>query len=267
MKEIIQGIIIGIGKIIPGVSGSIIAINLGIYEKAINCITHFFSDFKNNVYYLGKLGIGIIISISLLSGIIVYFLNNYYIVTMFLFIGLIIGSSKKNKKHNKYNYISLISFSMVLGLVLITKPNTIQLNNTIIKFLYFVLIGLVDAATMIIPGISGTAILMMMGAYDLIINTYSSLFIISQLYTNLKVLIPFGLGIMIGIYLTSRMINYCFNKFQDQTYSAIKGLQWGTIVYMIFLCLKQYSSIIELMIGFLVCILGLVSIKKINHFL
>lgn len=267
MKDIIRGIIIGIGKIIPGVSGSLIAISLGIYEEAIGCITNFFSDIRSNMYYLSKLGIGIIISISIFSGIIVFCLDKYYIITMLLFIGMIIGSTKFNNNYTNSKYISLITFSMVLALGLINKVNNIPFNNLILLFFYLMLIGLIDAATMVIPGISGTAILMILGAYNLVIKTYSSLFNLKYFYHNILVIIPLGLGLITGIYLTSKLVNYCFSKYYNQSYSAIKGLQWGTIIYMIILCLKKYFSISELTIGILFCILGMIFIKKINHFL
>ena len=138
MKLILKGIIIGIGKIIPGVSGSVLAISLGVYESSISCITNFFKDIKYNIKYLGLLGIGIIISITCLSKIIVYCLDNYYIYTMFLFIGLIVGSSNLKLKNKKYNYISLITFSLVLAFGLISQNNQIVFSSSIIKFIYMI---------------------------------------------------------------------------------------------------------------------------------
>ena len=89
---ILKGIIIGIGKIIPGVSGSMLAISMGIYQKLIDSINNFFKYPKENLKFLIKIGIGIIISIIFFSNIILNCLNNYYLVTIFFFIGLIIGS-------------------------------------------------------------------------------------------------------------------------------------------------------------------------------
>ena len=86
---IFKGFIVGLGKIIPGVSGSLIAVSLGIYEKSIECISHFFKDVRNNLYFLGLIGIGVVLAVILGSKVIILLINNFYLPTMFLFIGLI----------------------------------------------------------------------------------------------------------------------------------------------------------------------------------
>ena len=88
---ILKGIIIGIGKIIPGVSGSMLAISMGIYQKLIDSVNNIFKYPKENFKFLFKITIGVIISIVFFSNIILNSLNKYYIITMFFFIGLIIG--------------------------------------------------------------------------------------------------------------------------------------------------------------------------------
>lgn len=90
---ILKGFLVGIGKIIPGVSGSLIAFSLGIYEKAIDAINNFFSDLKNNILFLGKIGVGVLIAILVFSKLILYFIDNYYVYTITLFIGLIAGTT------------------------------------------------------------------------------------------------------------------------------------------------------------------------------
>ena len=108
----LKGFVIGIGKIIPGVSGAVLAIIMGVYDKTI----YYICNFKSNVYegskYLASLGIGIIISIILFSKIISYCLSEYYVITMLFFIGLIIGGVPtiiSKVKRNDY-YIVFISF-------------------------------------------------------------------------------------------------------------------------------------------------------------
>ena len=95
MKEklilILKGIIIGAGKIIPGVSGGMLAITLNVYDKGIKAISDFFKDIKGNLIFLSTIGIGILISIISVSKVIKYALDLYYLPTMLLFIGLIIG--------------------------------------------------------------------------------------------------------------------------------------------------------------------------------
>ena len=99
MKEnirlIVKGLIIGLGKIIPGVSGGMLAISLGVYEKGLDALSHFFRNVKENTKFLCLLGLGILISVVLMSKLIKFSLDNYYLPTMLLFIGLIAGGLHK----------------------------------------------------------------------------------------------------------------------------------------------------------------------------
>lgn len=268
MKEIFKGILIGIGKIIPGVSGSVIAISLGVYERAISCITNFFSDIRNNIRYLGLLGLGVIISITLTSKGISYLLDHYYVYTILLFVGLIFGSTKSfNSSDKQYNWISLLSFSFVIMFGFLSGENQIKFDNYLLEFLFLIFIGLIEAATMIIPGISGTAVLMMLGVYNLIINTYSDLFSIDKIGVNFSIMLPFFIGIIVGTFLIARIINYLFNNYSKQTNKAIFGFLMGTIVYMIISVLKVLNNPLQLILGLLFMFIGLISMKKINHLL
>ena len=140
IKDILIGFVIGLGKIIPGVSGSVLAITLGVYERLIKAINNIFKDI-NNIYYLSKIGIGIIISIVFFSRIITYLLSNYYTYTIFVFVGLILGSMKEITINTKlkYWYLTLLSFFIIVlfGLINInsgTNSNTIIISN---KSFYF----------------------------------------------------------------------------------------------------------------------------------
>ena len=188
---ILKGIIIGIGKIIPGVSGSMLAISMGIYQKLIDSINSFFKTPKQNFKFLFKIGIGVIISMVFLSNLILDCLNKYYLVTIFFFIGLIIGGCDDIKQNTskKYNYIAIISFVLITLLGFINIDNQVNVTNIILNFLYFLFIGFVDALTMVVPGISGTATLMMLGAYEKVIELYSNIFNLSLLLDNLKLLV------------------------------------------------------------------------------
>ena len=173
MSLIIKGIIVGIGKIIPGVSGSMLAISLGIYEPLINSINNFFCEPEKNAKFILKICLGIIISIILFSKIILKCLDNYYIITMFFFLGLIIGSINDIKTNidNKNILWVIIPFIIVLVLGFTNIDNDIEITNKYLSIIYYIVIGFVDAVTMVIPGISGTATLMMLGAYNNLIET------------------------------------------------------------------------------------------------
>ncbi|MCI9234200.1 MAG: DUF368 domain-containing protein, partial [Bacilli bacterium] len=98
LKLILKGFVVGLGKIIPGVSGGMLAMVLGIYEESVQAVAHFFKNFRKNILFLGALGIGIMLAIVFMSGVIDFSLEHYYLPTMLLFIGLMIGGSASLKR-------------------------------------------------------------------------------------------------------------------------------------------------------------------------
>lgn len=265
---IIKGIIIGLGKIIPGVSGSMLAISMGIYSKLISSINNFLTDYKSNFKFLFKVGLGVFISILFFSKIILLCLNKFYLITIFLFIGLIIGSLDEIKKEIKKenNYIIYISFIIVSLLGFLNINNEININNNLSYFFFYVLAGFLDAFTMIIPGISGTATLMLIGAYNPLMSTFSNLLNFNLIMYNLKVLIPFSIGLIIGIILTVKLVNYLFKNFKSKTFSSIMGFSLSTILLMGLKCLNTKYSLIQLILAFIFLFIGIFLSKKINHY-
>ena len=257
LKDILIGVIIGAGKIIPGVSGSVLAITLGVYERIIYSINNIFN--YKNIYYLSKLGIGIIISIVFLSRIIIYFLSNYYTYTIFVFVGLILGSIKSitNNTSLKYYYVTILSFSVIVILGLIN----INSNNHSGTF-YYLLSGFIESVSSIIPGISGTALLILIGTYNIVIDIFSNIVSVNYLITNIKIVIPFIIGIIVGLIISIKVIGYLFSKYKTITYNIILGLLLGSI----FIMLKGCSySVFNIFISILLLIISYICIKKVNH--
>ena len=264
---ILKGMIIGIGKIIPGVSGSMLAISMGIYQKLIDSVNNFFKYPKQNFKFLFKIAIGVIISMVLFSNIILNLLNKYYLITIFFFIGLIIGGLEdlKQNTNKKYNYISILSFILIMILGFINIDNKVDITNNILNCIYFIFIGVVDALTMVVPGISGTATLMMWGAYEKVIEMYSNIFDFTVITDNLKILIPYVIGLIIGIICTVKLIQFLFENYKEKTYSTIIGFSLSTIVLMFIKCLNSFYTFFDLLIAFILLFLGIFITKKINH--
>lgn len=267
MLLILKGIIIGIGKIIPGVSGSMLAISMGIYQKMIDSVNNFFKNPYENFKFLIKIGIGVVISIVFLSNIILNCLNKFYLITIFFFVGLIIGGCEdiKQNTNKKYNFMSVISFVLVTLLGFININNEVNITNSFFNSLYFLFIGFVDAVTMVIPGISGTATLMMLGAYEKVMELYSNIFKFNIFIDNLKLIIPYVIGIVLGIVITVKLINFLFKRYKEKTYSSILGFSISTIILMFIKCLNSFYTITHLIIGFIALFLGMFITKKINH--
>lgn len=265
----LKGFIIGIGKIIPGVSGSMLAISMGIYQKMIDSINNFFKDIKSNFIFLFKISIGVLISIVFFSNIILNCLNNYYIITIFLFIGLIIGGFKNINEEVEYKNKKIIIITLFISVIfgLINISRNVNIENSFLNFIYFVFVGFIDALTMVIPGISGTATLMMIGAYNTLMETFSNLLNLKFLFNNLAIMLPFGIGMAVGIVFTVKLINYLFKNYKVNTYSAIIGFSISTIIIMAINCFNSNYSFFELIIAFIMLFIGIFISKKINHYI
>lgn len=231
IKEILLGFLVGLGKIIPGVSGAMIAISFGIYDKLINCIIN---PFKNKKF-ICTIGIGFLIAVVFGSKAIVYFMDNYYFLTMIFFIGLISGGMPKiieksyGKGINKKSIIiTIITFFIVILLSMFKTTN--KINNT--NYLFTILIGIIESCTMIIPGISGTAVLMMLGYYDTVMKFLNNIFNLSHISSTIQFAIPFLIGIMIGAYFISKLIKYLLSKYPDLFFAGITGFAISTILIM-----------------------------------
>lgn len=264
IKLVLKGILIGIGKIIPGVSGGIIAISLGVYEKAIDSINNIFKDFKKNIKYLSLLFTGVIISVIFMSGIVLNLLEKFYFPTMLLFVGLIVASLNDIKKSNNYFALTFICFVIICLFGIFNQNNLITFENDIYKVFFFTLAGIVDAITMIIPGISGTAVLMMMGCYQTLMKSFASFTHFYISYNNFMILLPFFIGLIIGSICTLKLVNLIFKRYNDKAYACILGVSYGTIFIMLLKALNSSYTFSELIIGIVLMIIGYFGLKKIN---
>lgn len=253
LSLMIKGFIVGIAFIIPGVSGGTLAIYLGIYKKLLHSISHIFSEFKESMKFLIPFGIGGIISVlglAKLFGILIEW--NSFIVLMF-FIGLLLGGIKhiyhkaEVKSFHLPSYIALIlSFAVLMVVIIIDQSKAangleyFDLNFS--TYLLIIVLGIVSATTMIVPGISGSAVLMVLGFYTAIVsNVIGNVLDFSSLSYNLQVIALFMIGVAIGVIVFSKVIGYLLDKYPKQTYFAIVGLILASVIG-VFLEIKDPAS-------------------------
>ena len=254
----------GTSDLIPGVSGGTIALLLGIYDDFINAVSRLFSkDFLKSILFLIPIGIGMLLAIGSLSKLINYLLSEHHVPTNFFFLGLIIGiipflltlaNYKKNFKGKHYVLIFL-GIALLVGLTLMNggskhEPAHLDIN---LGFLIKCFIGgILASSAMLLPGISGSFILLLIGIYG------SVTFAISELtsfnFSVLPVIIAVGLGILVGFATTSKLINYCLTHHPYLTYAVILGLVIGSIAAIFpglpTTPLTWIVSIITLIVGF-----------------
>lgn len=232
MKTFLCGILIGICKILPGVSGAMIALSLGVYEKSITAIANYFDDWKENTKFLLNLSLGIILSIVFLSKLILTLMTKYYLLTITFFLILIILETIKYSKtiiYNKKNIIIIITSLIIF--FLITKINfKIDINNNLI--MYFIS-GIIEIFSSLIPGISGTSLLISLGMYDKVLSLISNAYSYSYIILNLKYYLSYTIGMIISFMLNITLINYLFKEKRNILEPIILSLSIGSIILII----------------------------------
>ena len=268
----IKGFFMGIANIIPGVSGGTIALIVGIYEDFINAISHFFANFKKNIQFLVPVFIGMGLSILLLSKVIDYSYDNFPIAVTLFFMGLVVGGVpliKKNidnakDKDKPFNYIlAIITFIFViffaLAPVIFKTDGEVSFDNmNALSYLLVFLVGVIAAATMVIPGISGSLVLMLLGYYYPVIALIKD---ITKFDINgLIILGVFGIGILVGIVFISKVIEYLFNNYKKSTYYAVLGFIIASILAIPISTIINVSDIsinvIEVIVGLILLVGG-----------
>ena len=255
----VKGFIMGIANIIPGVSGGTLALIMGIYEDFINAISHFFSNFKKNILFLLPVFLGMGAAIASMSNVISFSYKHIPIATTLFFVGLVLGGipllTHKLKKSagNKKSIVNIIVFIMTFGLVIfMALADTIfkglgdvSFNNlSVIKIILLFLVGLVAAGTMVIPGVSGSLVLMLLGYYYPFINTIKDLVHFNNIFSNIIVLAIFGIGILVGMVLISKLFEYLFKHQETKTYFGVLGFIYASILAI------PYSALHELSLTF-----------------
>lgn len=237
----IKGFILGIANVIPGVSGGTMAVSMGLYELILSSIGNFFKDIKGNFIKLLPIILGILVAIVSTSKLVTYALTNYKAQTLCLFIGLIFGGvslimRKIKGKGSKINYlIFFVIFFFVISLNFL-KTGLIEISFTnmgILDYVLLLLMGFIASSAMVIPGISGSFILMVLGYYDKIIYTVSTITDFSKLGSNLLILVPFGIGVIIGIVFMAKLITNLIKKYETKTYFAIMGFVLSSVVVLL----------------------------------
>lgn len=254
MKNFFKGIIVGIGGIAPGLSGSVLLVIFGLYEKTIEAVSTVFKNFKKSVLFLLPLVCGFGIGVIIFGKVVNFFLENYPMQTAFAFLGLVLGTiplfwREVRKEGFKPLYYFVIAISAVLGFVMFTlNPASFpQISNP--TLFQSVLLGVAVAGSAIVPGVDSAVILSTLGLYKLYVNSIDNL--------DFSILLPAAVGLAIGALVISFIVNFFIKRFYTATFSVIFGLFISIIPNVvegnlnIGLNSKTVVSFILLIVGFL----------------
>ncbi|MDF7797895.1 DUF368 domain-containing protein [Pontiellaceae bacterium B1224] len=236
--NILKGALMGAANVIPGVSGGTMALLTGIFEKLINTIKSFdftaiklacsfkFKELFEHIdfKFLSAIGIGVIGSILTVARILEYLFEHHALYVWAFFFGLILASvyfvGKKIKQRSIPVFLLFAVGTAIAVAIAFMEPAA---RNESIP--YLILCGAVAMCSMILPGLSGSFVLLLMGNYELVmieaVNTF-----------NLKIIIPMGVGAAGGLVVFSRLLSWVFKKFHDQTIALLTGFIFGSLAIL-----------------------------------
>lgn len=223
-----KGFIIGSSMSVPGISGGTMAILLGIYDKLISSISNYFKDIKGNTLYLSKALLGSFIGIGSLAFVIQWLLNNYPMYISFFFLGAVIGgvpallkkTQEKTMKISSLMYI-LIGLMIVISISFIPTGNfSIVSGSGLVHYLMVLVTGIIIALALILPGISTSHMLLVMGMYETLLKAITTMDIV---YIGVL-----GISTVIGVFLITKPIEWTMNTYTKQTYFVIIGFVLGS---------------------------------------
>ncbi|MGN0165182.1 MAG: DUF368 domain-containing protein [Lachnospiraceae bacterium] len=282
--NIIKGIFVGVANVIPGVSGGTMLVSFGIYDKLIDSVNSLFKEFKKSISFLVPILLGAALGIVGFSYLIEFLLKEYTLPTALAFIGLIMGGlpvmfaglREKQKEAGMEKFrlriqdviIFILFFAIVIVMPMIKESTdtmqTLSPSFWNVAMLFFG--GIIAAATMVIPGVSGSMIMMILGFYYGVINLITTFmnallaFDVKALIDCCILLVPFGIGVILGIVLIAKAIHYLFLYHGIMTYSAIFGLVLASpfAIIMNTGALSGHIGVISTIVGLIVMVvLGL----------
>ena len=243
--DILRGAVIGVSNIIPGVSGGTMAVSMGIYDRVIYAVNNLFKQFKKNFKDLLPIIIGVLVGLFAFAALIGTLLGTKSeeipitrLPTNFAFIGLILGGLPAIYKRVNMKsagipgiILFLIFLALVVVLPLLNPPEARTVDHSIGTILLMIPLGAIASSTMVIPGVSGSMIMMLLGYYNSVINAMNDLR--GGDWSSLAILLPYVIGLLVGIVFIAKLMNFLLKKFGALTFSAIFGLVIGSPVALL----------------------------------
>lgn len=255
-------------------------VSMGIYDKLIHCITHLFSEFKKSVLFLLPIAVGMVAAIAASSFGLTYLFENLPIQTNLLFVGLILGGLPAIWKKVKGSSVKaghllacILFFALVVGMAALGESEgasadlSFNLGNVVI----LLVVGVITSATMVIPGVSGSMVLMLMGFYYPVLNAVKDFFSdlaafdIDGILKGCGILIPFGIGVVVGIFGIAKLVEIIFEKFPLYAYWAIIGLIVSSPIAILLMGTFPAVTVLSAVTGVIALGVGIVIAMKLGE--
>ena len=231
LARIIKGIVIALGFILPGISGGVLAAILGIYERMIGFLAHPFKDFKENVLYFIPVAIGMLLGIGLFSYPIEYLLENYQVFVLWSFAGAIIGTIpsllKESTRESDRDKIDLAWFwttFIISGIGLYSLNFVVGILTP--SFFNFILAGSLLALGVLVPGLSPSNLLLILGLYAPMLTGF-------KIFDLFGTFLPIGIGAGATLIIFSKLMDYALNNYHSRVYHFIIGIVLSSTILIL----------------------------------
>ena len=231
LTRIIKGIVIALGFILPGISGGVLAAILGIYERMIGFLAHPFKDFKENVLYFIPVAIGMLLGIGLFSYPIEYLLENYQVFVLWSFAGAIIGTIpsllKESTRESDRDKIDLAWFwttFIISGIGLYALNFVVGILTP--SFFNFILAGSLLALGILVPGLSPSNLLLILGLYAPMLTGFKT-------FDLFGTFLPIGIGAGATLIIFSKLMDYALNNYHSRVYHFIIGIVLSSTILIL----------------------------------
>ncbi len=230
--NVLKGVVIGIANAIPGVSGGTMMVIMKVFDKLLAAVS--IKNIKKNIPFLATILIGMATGVILSAKVLTTCFELYYVQTQLFFMGVIIGSLpmiyKEGIANGKFQPLHLLPFAIGFGIIIFVSvanagANTVYTTLTPSVFIYLVIISIIAAAAMLMPGLSGSLVLLMLGGYQTMLQAVDEF--------NIPIIMPIGIGVVLGIVLCAKAITYFLKKCYRGTYAVILGMIVGSL-YAVF---------------------------------
>ena len=230
MLQFLKGIVVGIGGVSPGLSGSVLLIIFGLYRQTLEYLGTIMKDFKRKIRFLLPLLLGMGVGVLLFSNVIDFCLERFEMPTRFCFLGLILGTlpmvwREVRKEGMRPWHYALILLVAVGGFFLLAVKDSALPQLAELDLLQSVLLGIAVAATVIVPGAEPAVLLSTLGMYEVYVDSLANL--------NFQVLLPMALGLAVGAVVISFVMSRLFAKFYTPTFCVIFGIFLAMIPNML----------------------------------
>ena len=263
VKNALIGAFIGVLSILPGASGGVAAVVFGIYERLVNDLADIVNKIRTDFRFLFFVGGGLVLGMGVTAFGLDWLMTNLEVPAMFFFTGLIVGqfpdvfrmTQEDGKKSSTLNYLALV-MGILITILLVFAGNLgvngseAEITRSVSMYLLLIFTGLIIAASKIAPGVSGSAILLAMGLYKPLISAFTGF--------DLVVILFFGIGLVVGIFLFAKIVSWALGTYRKSTYFLIFGLTVGSTLIVGYNTLMVTDDWTEGISGMVALALGLV---------